>query len=491
MEKTIKKELKTVLNAEIYDEMRFVFRPDQLENIIYKPEMLGEKKWQCCCGSVCEFEICPICGMEKHTVFSKVNPGYLAHHRKTRIARKRKAMQDQQAMMAAQIIKKNKTKKKNNEKTKKIGSLIAILVLCIAIIASVAILFGGNEMKKPSETTPSVTDQTQPNDTVDTGDTGDVTDDVTEPVETPEETEPTDTTPPETTPPEPIVVPSENVNKNPSTIKDGEWPKGASGNVSVGGLVYCAEEYDYVVLNGISVFDKNGTLVGLITSEPALAVTGNGNTVYYIDAENYIHRYDTELNRDVKFSIKASKIICFFDELYYTSPEENGLFTCSYDGYKTKIVTTLPVYALNNTADKLYFSTEESLAVITSKDGAVTTFCNDGARATSIFEITNCLFYTSADGKLKFFNPEKKTGFSVEYPIYNHDITHVVAFENRVYIKAVKPNSKAVQWYSTQWTPGTKLFNPAAFKATGITTEALYVSNNAIYDGNLNRKPVS
>ena len=94
MEKTSKKELKTVLNAEIYDEMRFVFRPDQLENIIYKPEMLGDKKWQCCCGSESELEICPICGMEKHTVFSKVNAGYLAHHRKTRIARKRKAMQD-------------------------------------------------------------------------------------------------------------------------------------------------------------------------------------------------------------------------------------------------------------------------------------------------------------------------------------------------------------------------------------------------------------
>ena len=57
MERTSKKELKIVLNAELYDELRYVFRPDQLENIIYKPEIINEKRWLCCCGSESELEI--------------------------------------------------------------------------------------------------------------------------------------------------------------------------------------------------------------------------------------------------------------------------------------------------------------------------------------------------------------------------------------------------------------------------------------------------
>ena len=60
-----KKELKIVLSPELYDELRFTFRPAQLENIIYKPEIINETKWQCCCGSECELDVCPICGMER------------------------------------------------------------------------------------------------------------------------------------------------------------------------------------------------------------------------------------------------------------------------------------------------------------------------------------------------------------------------------------------------------------------------------------------
>ena len=491
MEKVSKKELKIVLSAELYDELRFVFRPDQLENIIYKPDMLSEKKWQCCCGSESELEICPICGMEKHTVFSKVNAGYLAHHRKARIARKRKAVQDQQAMMAAQIIKKNKnSKKKDKEKSKKLATLISVLILCIAVILSIAIIFGGGNTSKPDDTklytsdsqsTPEQTDDAVPEYTEDdtTVDQPDTT-----------ETTPVETAPPETEPPEPVVVPTEAINKNPTTIKDGKWPSGASGNVSVGGLVYSAEEYDYIAKDGIKILDKNGAEVGTLTTNAATCITGNGSYVFYVDIANDVHRVNTETNQDVTFKFKAKKIIAYYDELYYTSPDENGLFACSLDGYKTKIVSNLEIFALNCTADKLYFSTSESLAVITSKDGPVSTFCKDGARATSIFEITNCLFYTATDGKLKFFNPAKRTGYSVEYPIYNANIAHVVAYENRVYIKAVKSNG-AVTWYTTTWTPGTKLFNPKVMRAVGISTDALYVSNNAIYDGNLNRKPVS
>lgn len=484
MERTNKKELKLVLTPELYDELRFVFRPDQLENVIYKPEILGENKWQCCCGSESELEICPICGMERHTVFSKVNANYLAHHRKTRIARKRKAMQDQQAMMAAQIVKKTKKPKAKKEKSgKKFGAIVGVLILCMAIIASVAIIANSDKPKAPGketiDTTTSFVEQT----TTPTEDTT-ITPDTTIP--------PVETTPiVETTPPEVIISPVESSNKSPATIKDGSWAVGATGNTSIGGLVFSTEEYDFIALDGIRMIDKNGTEVDELTTNKALAITGNGNYLYYIDEEQLVHRLNIETKQDVTFSFKANKICSYFDELYYTSPEETGLFACNSDGFKTKVATTLDVYALTATADKLYFSTSESLAVITTQEGNVTTFCKNGAKATSILEITGWLFYTTEDGKLNFFYPAKKTGYGTEYPIYNSKITYISAYENKVFVKAVNTRTNAVTWYYTTWTSGTKLFNPYAFKTTGITTDALYVSSTAIYDGNLTRKPLA
>lgn len=175
------------------------------------------------------------------------------------------------------------------------------------------------------------------------------------------------------------------------------------------------------------------------------------------------------------------------DELYYIPAEGNGLAACNFYGDTTKYVTTMGVYALNCTADKLFFSTDESLAVITTEDGSVTTFCPDGAKATSIMEITECIFYTGTDGRLKFYNPAISATFGVEYPRYNVAITHVSSFDNRVYIRTVDQYTKAVLWFSTKWTPGTKLFNPNVFTSTGVTTDSLYVTNNAIFDGALNR----
>ena len=485
MERTSKKELKIVLTPELYDELRFVFRPDQLENVIYKPEILGEKKWQCCCGSESELEICPICGMEKHTVFSKVNSNYLAHHRKTRIARKRKAMQDQQAMMAAQIVKKNKKTKAKKEKSgKKFGAIVGVLILCLAIVASVAIIANSDKPKNPNKETVDTTTAIIGQTTTPTEETT-IIPDTTIP-------EPVETTPiVETTPPEVIISPVESSNKSPATIKDGAWAAGATGNTSIGGLVYSTEEYDFIALEGIRMIDKNGTEVDELTTNKALALTGNGNYLYYIDEEQLVHRLNIETKQDVTFSFKANKICSYFDELYYTSPEETGLFACNSDGFKTKVATTLDVYALTATADKLYFSTSESLAVITTQEGNVTTFCKNGAKATSILEITGWLFYTTEDGKLNFFYPAKRTGYGSEYPIYNSKITYISAYENKVFVKAVNSRTNAVTWYYTTWTSGTKLFNPYAFKSTGINTEALYVSSTAIYDGNLTRKPLA
>ena len=44
-----------------------------------------------------------------------------------------------------------------------------------------------------------------------------------------------------------------------------------------------------------------------------------------------------------------------------------------------------------------------------------------------------------------------------------------------------------VMWYYTEWTSGTLLFDPYKMISTGVKTDALYVTDNAVYDGNLNR----
>ena len=66
-----------------------------------------------------------------------------------------------------------------------------------------------------------------------------------------------------------------------------------------------------------------------------------------------------------------------------------------------------------------------------------------------------------------------------------------MAYENRVYVRTVDPANGAVLWIYTKWTPGTKLFSPYAFASTGVTTNDFYVSDTAVYDGNLYRFALS
>ncbi|MBE6642154.1 MAG: DUF5050 domain-containing protein [Ruminococcaceae bacterium] len=489
MENNTKKELKVVLSPDLYDELRFTFRPEVLENVIYKPEILGENKWQCCCGAENELDVCPICGLEKNTIFSKVNAAYLARHRKARIARKKKAVQDQQAMMAAQILKKNKKTKKNDDRSKKFGTLVGIIILCIAFIVSMVMIFGGNDdTGKPSETNiqttaPDLIDNTTSPEEESTSPVPETTVDETEP----------ETTEPETTAPiEPVEVPMTPTKEHVATIGEGKWPTGASGNVTAGGLVYTDETYDYVGQNGIIVLDKNGNKVDTLTENKTLGITGSGNYIFYIDEAYSVHRIDKETKEDIAFPYKAKMICAYFDELYYVPNEGAGFYASNLSGDTTKIITaTLTIYALNATADKLYFSTEESLAVITSKEGAVTTFCPGGAKANSIIEIADCVFFTSPDGILKFYNPALANTYGVEYPVNDVAITLISAYENRIYVRTYNSVTGQTLWYFTRWTPGTWMFNPAAFATTGIYTDSLYISRNAVYEGNFYRYQIS
>lgn len=492
MENNTKKELKIVLSPELHDELRFTFRPELLENIIYLPEALGNNKWQCCCGSTSELDVCPICGMDKNTVFSKVNAAYLARHRKARIARKKKAVQDQQAMMAAQLLKKNKKQKQPDEKNKKFGILVGVIILCAAIIASIAIIFNGNDdSKKPIDTTINTVQQTSPAGTTAPEESETLSPESEETTNAPE-TEPETTIPETTAPVVAVEVPITNSTGVISTVADGKWPSGASGNVSVGGLVYTSGEYDYIASNGITVLDKSGNTVSTLTSNKTLGITGSGTYIFYIDEQYSVHRIDITTKEDITFPFKARMICVFYDELYYVPSEGPGFYASNFYGDKTKIITTtLNIYALNNTADKLYFSTDESLAVINSKDGSVTTFCPDGAKTQNIIEITECIFYTNSNGILKFYNPKLGPTPGFEYPRYGMNITYVSAYENRVYVRAVNPENGAVIWLYTRWIPGTQLFAPANFKSTGITTNSLYITGSAVYDGNFNRFAVN
>ena len=494
MENNTKKELKVVLSPDLYDELRFTFRPEVLENVIYKPELLGENKWQCCCGSENELDVCPICGLEKNTIFSKINAAYLARHRKARIARKKKAIQDQQAMMAAQILKKNKKTKKDDNKSKKFGTLIGILFLCIALIVSMVMLFGGkdeNDIPIESNIGTTSTDVTEKDPVESTTSPEEETTDST-PETTVKETEP-ETTEPETTEPiKPIEVPITPTQEHVATIGEGKWPTGASGNVTAGGLVYTDGTYDYIGLNGITILDRNGNTVDTLTSNKVPGITGSENYIFYIDEAYSVHRIDKETKEDVTFPYKAKMICSYLDELYYVPNEGPGFYVSNFNGDTIKIITTtLNVYALNTTADKLYYATDESLAVITSKDGAVKTFCPGGAKANSIIEIADCVFFTSPDGILKFYNPALANTYGVEYPVNDVAITHISAYENRIYVRTYNSANGQTLWYFTRWTPGTWMFNPAAFATTGIYTDSLYISATAVYEGNFYRYQIS
>ncbi|MBR6681562.1 MAG: hypothetical protein IKL40_01100, partial [Clostridia bacterium] len=62
------------------------------------------------------------------------------------------------------------------------------------------------------------------------------------------------------------------------------------------------------------------------------------------------------------------------------------------------------------------------------------------------------------------------------------------AFENRVYIRV--DNAGNINWRVTTWEEGTKLFDVNKFVATDITTPSIFVTNNAVFDGELNRTSI-
>ncbi len=483
-----KRELKVVLSSELYDELKYTFRPAQLENIIYKPEMLSETKWQCCCGSECELDVCPICGMDKHTVFSKIHANYLARHRKARLANKKKASLDKQALMASQMLNKKQPKEKNSKKT---GSLIGILFLCIAIIICFLIVYNsGSDNDQNKDTGANTTVNTNkpdgtkaPDSTTDAPDSSDNPEDTTAPEDT------TEVIPP--APAEPTKVPTTVTTDVIATIGEGKWYLGATGNTTLGGLVYTDGEYDYLAKDGITVLNRDGEELYKLTENKARSITGSGNYIFYIDEENKVHKIDITSKKDTAFELKANTICAFHDELFYTPFEDKGLYAADFYGNTVKIFTLQQVYALTNCADKIYFSTESSLCVVTSKDSNVLSICNDGAKATSILEIVDCIFYTTQNGQLKFYNPKLSQMPGFESPGQNVKFTYVAAYNNRVYVRTQNYYTGAVDWICTVWTPGTQMFHPIFFGSTGINTDALYVTGSAIYDGNLNRRTVS
>ncbi len=503
MEKTQnnKRELKIVFSSEIYDELKYVFRKDQLKNIIYRPMIIDEKRWLCSCGFETEAEVCPVCGMEKNTVFSRVNANYLMRHRKNRLARHSKSDENKKAMMAQMIKPTKKQKpKKNNKRT---GTLIGVLVLCVALVVSFVMIFGSANNEQPtvdqtteSPTTPFITDTQSPETDTQTGDniteSTPSADTTNTPVTDPPATEPS---PPETDPfipdsEQPTVIPSVNVTTNVATIPNGTVPVGASGNTGMGGLVYSGIEFDYIAKDGITVLDKNGKVSSVLTNNKALSLSGNDKYIAYIAEDNSLHVIDLQTKSDIAFDIKADTVTVAFDRLYYVPFDENGLRSVGFDGKSRQILSDKEVFALNATADKLYFSTSESLCVLTSKDGPVNTFCTDGAYATGIIEMSNFVFYTDKNGVLKFYNPDKASGFSTEYPVFVGKVTAIIAYENRIYLRVERTDIGTV-WHSTKpESVSQRIFDNKNFESTGITTDSLFVTTNAVYDGELNRTQI-
>lgn len=472
-----KQELRVTFSPEVYDELKYVFRPDQLENIIYKPQMLEGKKWSCSCGFENEIDRCPICGMEKSTVFSRVNASYLTRHRKARLEKRKNNSEQKKEMMASMLKKPSKKKKSDN----KSGIIIGVVTLCIAVFLCALIIFGTSDKtrKKPdaTDTATTVNKDTTASQTESPTETG-KTPDTTE--HQPVSTTPVNTEPPVTLPPapdtrEPIaIVPAKD---NVATVEKGAYAKGASGNVSSGGRLFCVNEYDYIATDGgITVRDKDGKEISRLTSNAAIAVTGNASYIFYINTDNNVMRVSLADKSEISMNIKAVKIVCIFDTLYFSPLDTLGLKQCNPDGKELRDITNEKVSTVDISADKLYFATDKSLYVITSKEGPATSFCPDGANATSILEMDNYVFYTS-NGNLRVYAPSTYNGFYKVYPLMTGEsFTSISAFDGRVYFKAEINGTFA--WYTSDvlFTTKTRL---------NIKTPSIYVTDKGIYDGNL------
>ena len=481
-----KKELKVVFSDEIYNELKYVFRPDRLENVIYRPMMKEDGKWLCTCGFETDLGMCPICGMEKATVFSKVNANYLARHRKERLLRKQKSGKSRKKDLAASSAVKRPSQ--GSSKGKKIATLIGVAVLLAAIAVSVFLLVRDNTPK----TDPDTTDRTISFET-DIPETGNGPSSVdTEPVSSadPETDETPETDKPDEKEFSDLILneidsPYETANAEGgvATLKISEWAKGESGNANAGGKVFVSQEHDYLAKDGISEYDKNGVFVRKVTDTIALSLTGNDTYIFFTDGEHKLRRVTYDGMKESIGAVSADKLIVFGNKLFYTPYGEDGLYSLDPVSGILRQVTSLKVTSLNVAAGKLYFSTSESLAVLVSPDGAMMTFCKDGANAESIMEFDTAVYYTS-NGNFRLYKPEKLAVYGVDYGTFypggmyaGQQFRGMVQFDDRLYYKAEFGGTS--MWYAD-----TVLF--AGTSETGVTTPDIYATDNGFYDGELN-----
>ena len=475
---SVKKELKVVFSDEIYDELKYVFRPDRLENVIYAPAMREDGKWLCSCGFETDLGMCPICGMEKATVFSKVNANYLARHRKDRLAHKQKSSKRSKEALAAGSAPSVGAPAPVEGKGRKIGTIAGVIVLIAAIAVSGWLLFRKNPATGPSETDDLVIPHTSEPETSGTVDETNVP-----------ETSAPETDPPETTPVKVndslsikvVDSPYEFANSTSevATVAISGWPEGASGNVAMGGLVYTTPDADYLVKNGISAYDKDGQLIRQITDTEAKAVDGCDEFLFFTDTDNKLRRVTYDGLHESLFDIGVDKFAIYDGKLFYTPFGSDGLYATDLDGGNARRVSDQKIIALNATAGKLYFSTPMGLGVLTAAQSNVTYFAPDAANATSVLELDGSVFYT-VRGLMSLYNPKKASGFGRVYPgdmLSGEQFTAMAQYEDRLYFRV--ETAAGTRWYSM-----TALFRN--IKPTDVTTPSLFVTDQGYYDGELN-----
>lgn len=480
----IKQELKIVFSPELNEELRFCFYAEQLEKIIYRPVNIDGKKWQCSCGFANEEEVCPSCGMQKNLAFGKINASYLERHRRERLA-----------MMSGLVQKSRKPKK---QKTRGfLVALVAIIIISAAALTVFAIAkIGGDQPVDNGEITDNAPDSTSgigsPDENPDSSSesgydqvTGSDTLETKEP-ETTSATEDTTTqTPPDTTdlpgttetdkatqPPDTASPPD--TTSSPNTTPNPPESYSASGNSTMGGRVYSAEEYDYIAKDGISAYDKNGKFVKNITENKADFLCGYGKIIFYAN-DNGIFEINLETGKDTSTYVteKPSKMAVAHNTLYYCLPSDNTLY--SMDGTGGKKVYAGNVIALEESQGKLYFSAADGLYRVKSNVSEAENINSGGAMCSFIAEMDNLVFYTVWNQLMAYReSDDRRLGV---YGLDGNNYTAIMLCGNRVYYRA--ESQDGVKWYETDI-----LFTYK--KDTGVTTKELYITSGGLYDGNLN-----
>jgi len=389
----LKQELKIVFSPELNEELKYCFYPEQLEKIIFRPLILDETRWQCSCGSVCEGDCCPVCGMQKNLAFGKINAMYLEKHRKERLA-----------MMSTLVKPAKKPKKSLGGRLSVIVAVILIAALAVAAIALIATRgeekpVDGTVDPGTSESAPAVTSggETDPISSGDDSSSSDpssesiaspeTTTDAPETTETPETTTDapeTTTEAPETTTqaPETTTAAPETTTQAPETtaapavtapapsanLPTPESYEPSVGNATMGGKVYSAEKQDYVVLNGsLKEYGKDGTAVRTLKDSGVSLVSGEGQTLYFALKEG-VYALDLSTGREDKLAIEGEvdRMTAVHGALYYHSKTDNALYR--YADGKSALLASGRVYALEASAGKVYFSTSDGLFRV--KDGS-------------------------------------------------------------------------------------------------------------------------